>query len=227
MRPLSREFGNCVEAVKRTNTEGEFAENFHDLSEQFKESVVLRHAWSEFVETLIFPDIDQQDAQDIRIRNTTAPERFFNRANLLEPRINLRFYSAMPNLLTGTGILGTFIGLVISIGEASGGLAPDDVGQAQEALSALLSGAALAFMASIAGLISSIGFSLWEKRRIHNVDQLCNEWVEELDHRLVRVTQEGSTGESNYELRQQRAALEHFGNDLVYQISEALDKSYC
>lgn len=223
LRPLSEDLARCVDALKKTNTEREFAEHFHDLSEQFNESVVLRHAWSEFTETLIFPDIDQEDAQDIRIRNTTAPERFFNRANLLEPRVNLRFYSAMPNLLTGTGILGTFIGLVIGIGQASGGLASDDVSQAQEALSALLGGAALAFMTSIAGLISSIAFSLWEKRRIHHFDQLCNEWVEELDHRLVRVTQEGLTGESIYELKQQRAALEHFGNDLAFQISEALD----
>ncbi|MEX0451801.1 anti-phage ZorAB system protein ZorA [Spiribacter sp. 218] len=223
LRPLSEDLARCVDALKKTNTEREFAEHFHDLSEQFNESVVLRHAWSEFTETLIFPDIDQEDAQDIRIRNTTAPERFFNRANLLEPRVNLRFYSAMPNLLTGTGILGTFIGLVIGIGQASGGLASDDVRQAQEALSALLGGAALAFMTSIAGLISSIAFSLWEKRRIYHFDQLCNEWVEELDHRLVRVTQEGLTGESIYELKQQRAALEHFGNDLAFQISEALD----
>ena len=223
LQPLSEDFSNCIEALKGTTTDREFAEGFHDLSEKFNDSLVLGHAWSEFTETLIFPDIDQEDAQDIRIRNTTAPERFFNRGNLLEPRVNLRFYSAMPNLLTGTGILGTFVGLVIGIGEASGGLASDDVGQAQEALSALLSGAALAFMTSIAGLISSIGFSLWEKSRIHNFDQLCNEWVEELDHRLLRVTQEGLTGESIYELRQQRAALEHFSNDLAYQISEALD----
>ena len=221
--PLTQDFHSCLAALKQTDNERQFAESFHELSEQFTSSVVLGHAWSEFTETLIFPDIDEEAVDDIKIRNTAAPDSFFSRGNLLEPRVNLRFYSAMPNLLTGTGILGTFVGLVIGIGVASQGLASDDVSRAQEALSALLSGAALAFITSIAGLISSLLFSSWEKRQIHNFDQLCNEWVEELDKRLVRVTQESLTGESVYELKQQRAALESFSNDLAYQISEALD----
>lgn len=224
MEPLIRDFRECVQKLKNTDGEGEFAEYFAELGETFERSRVLNHTWAEFSETLIFPDMDSDSGDTPTIRNTAAPDRYFNRQSLLEPRVNLRIYNALPNLLTGTGILGTFVGLVIGIGQASQGLAAEDVGQAQQALSALLSGAALAFMTSIVGLVSSIAFSSWEKRKVHQFDQLCNEWVEALDARLSRVTQEGLTDESLRELKQQRAALEHFSNDLAFQISEALDE---
>ncbi|WP_155984429.1 MULTISPECIES: anti-phage ZorAB system protein ZorA [unclassified Thioalkalivibrio] len=222
--PLTQDFRASIKVLEGAWGQAEFAQNFFDIDEAFRRSTLLRHAWSEFCETLIFPDDPDATSDQPIIKNTAPPDSYFNRQNLLEPRVNLRIYNALPNLLTGTGILGTFVGLVIGIGQASHGLAADDVSQAQHALSALLSGAALAFITSIVGLVSSIAFSSWEKRKVHQFDQLCSEWVEALDFRLGRVTQESITEESLRELRQQRAALQAFGNDLAFQISEALDE---
>lgn len=52
---------------------------------------------------------------------------------------------------------------------------------------------------------------------------ICNQWNSELDKRLERITQEKIANLSLYEVRQQRTALEQFGNDLAFQLAAAFD----
>ncbi|XOB94287.1 anti-phage ZorAB system protein ZorA [Pseudomonadota bacterium 24LQ007] len=218
--PLLRDFREKHALLEqKCETEEGFAEFFDELDESFRGSPVLRHSWHEFTETLILPEFGMEDAAP-SVRNTASPDRFFNRYTLLEPRLNLRLYNTLPNLFTGAGILGTFVGLVYGISQASGGLASGDIEEAQVALSSLLNGAWLAFMTSIFGLATSLMFSYWEKHRIHQFDQTCSDWVEALDKRLQRVTPEKLANDSLMELRQQSTTFTQFTNDLAFQIGE-------
>lgn len=61
-----------------------------------------------------------------------------------------------PSVLTGLGIIGTFLGLSIGVGSASGGLASPDISFARNAMSQLLKGAQLAFLTSLAGLFFAL-----------------------------------------------------------------------
>ena len=72
----------------------------------------------EFVETLILPESESDDP----IRNTSEVSRYLNDATIIFPRISSGYYHAVPNLLTGVGILGTFLGLAAGVGAASSGL---------------------------------------------------------------------------------------------------------
>lgn len=219
--PLLADFRAELNTLLSTaKDEEQFADYFSELDDSFRKSHLLKHSWREFTEILIFP-ITQDD--EIKVLNATPPGSFFNRHTLLEPRINLRFYNAMPNLLTGAGILGTFLGLVFGIYQATDGLASQDITEVQNALQSLLGGASLAFMTSIAGLLSSIIFTWWEKRQIHRFDQLCNSWVEALDDRLKTITQEKLAKLTLHEVQQQRFALEQFGNNFAFQLASAFD----
>lgn len=59
-------------------------------------------------------------------------------------------------VLTGIGVVGTFLGLSIGVGGASSGLASPDIQVARSAMSDLLSGAQLAFVTSLMGLFFSL-----------------------------------------------------------------------
>ncbi len=106
-KPLIADFENHLRELLKTEDKQHFAEFFSEQDEIFRASPLLKHSWQEFTEILIFPVTDRDE---IKILNATQPDNFFNRQSLLEPRINLRFYNALPNLLTGGGILGTFVG---------------------------------------------------------------------------------------------------------------------
>ncbi len=230
IRPLTRQLSLHLEDLRRTEGEEGFAEHLPELSERFERSSLIAHCWSEFKETLIEPDIeDLQDLEDKDkvpvVRCPFSSADFFDREALLAQRLNLRQYNAIPNYLTGAGILGTFIGLVAGIHLAGAGLGSTDATQMNAALEGLLNGASLAFITSIVGLSTSIVFSSREKRWVHRFDILRGQWVEALDERLRRVTPETIALDTLRESRQQTLALQQFSNELAFQLVDALEKS--
>lgn len=68
---------------------------------------------------------------------------------------------AMPGILTGTGILFTFLGLVVGLA----GLDPTDAGQLTLGVQQLLGGMSLAFLTSIAGIASALWWT-WRQKEI-------------------------------------------------------------
>ena len=218
--PQIRQVEQACEKLEETEGEEGFAADFHEIDEALRANPTMEHAWHEFSETLIFPKPEDETE---KVRNTQKASAYFNRGSLLGG-LNLRFYNALPNLLTGSGIMFTFIGLVVGIGLAGGGLASDDIDQQRQALQQLLGGAALAFVTSIVGLFTSMAFSWYEKHHVHRFDRLCARLTRALDARLERVTPEYLAQENLTLTRQQTRAMESFGDKLAFQIAQAVDE---
>jgi len=209
----------CLE-LEKTTDEADFAAQYEDVDQTARANPTLAHAWSEFAETLIFP---QSEEDEEVVRNSEKASSFFNRGSLLSG-LNLRFYNTLPNMLTGAGILFTFVGLVAGILLASRGLAADNIAQQRAALQDLLGGAGLAFFTSIVGLLTSLSFSAFEKRQIHRFDDLCARWTNTLDARLRRITPEQIAQAELMETRQQTRTLETFTDKLAFQIASAIEQ---
>lgn len=218
--PRLRDLQRACSLLEATTDEAEFAARYEEIDQNSTDNRTLGHAWSEFAETLIFPEADGEEEV---VRNSEKAGSFFNRGSLLGG-LNLRFYNTFPNMLTGAGILFTFVGLVAGILLASDGLAADDIEQQREALQDLLGGAGLAFSTSIVGLVTSIAFSGFEKRQIHRFDDECARWTQALDARLRRITPEQIAQAELRETRQQTRTLESFSDQLAFQIAEAIDQ---
>ena len=82
-------------------------------------------------------------------------DSFFNFDHFMNS-IVARSVLLAPSVLTGLGIIGTFLGLALGVGSAASGLASPDITVAREAMSNLLSGAQLAFISSLAGLFFAL-----------------------------------------------------------------------
>lgn len=160
--------------------------------------------WREFRATLVFPE----PGEPPRLLATRDPAIAFLGGKLLAAHLDLRFYHTMPNMLVGIGILGTFTGLLFGIHVASKGLAAPDMAVARGALQGLLSAAALKFTTSVAGLLSSILFSLREKQWTHRFEVLAARFTSALEVRLVRVTAESISLSSLRAVARQEALLE-------------------
>lgn len=218
--PFVEELERFCKVLDGIKDEAEFAKRIEEIDEQVRGSKLLGHPWSEFRKTLIYPSLDE-DAPVLF--NSHSAAAFFSRENLLGEHLNLRFYNALPNLFTGAGILGTFIGLVAGIGLAGSSLADPD--KAQAALSDLLSGASLAFLTSIFGLAASIGFSYREKHWLHRFEQLRQRWVSGLERRLRRITLEELARNMLDESRRQTDYFSQFAEQLAFQLADALERT--
>lgn len=219
IRPLLKEMEKANRRLSKLNGETDFSANFEDFHEQIGENPLLKHKWREFVETFIFPD--PEDHRQV-IRNSQDASFFFNQESLVRDHINVSFYEAFPNYLTGAGILGTFLGLIAGIWLAQKGLSNQQ--EIMHGLQNLLGGASLAFTTSIVGLFSSIVFSWREKHLSHRLNKLIRHWNGLLDERLEFVTPEQLSSEYLRESKKQTVQLERFNTDLAVSIATALDE---
>ena len=176
--------------------------------------------WTEFVETLVLPAPGSGDP----IRNTGEVSRYLNDATLIFPRISFGFYQSVPNLLTGLGILGTFVGLAGGVGAASSGLSSSNPGEITASLQQLLDGASLAFLTSIFGILCSILFVPVERFTSRRLHLAVDRWVESIESRLERVTPEGVALQQLEQARRATTQLERFNTELIFSLEKALDE---
>ena len=214
-RPIEEMLRNTISELNKSENELGFVENYHDFDEWTKESTFLSISWSEFTETLIFP-VDPE----MPICNTHPAEDYFNEESLLHPYINVRFYNNWPNILSGLGILGTFIGLVAGIYIALGRGGSIN----EEAIEFLMRGASLAFTTSIAGISCSLLFSWFEKPRFNKISSLIRSLNIAFDTRLERITPEGIAAKTLEEMKIQSQELKMFNTELAFTIAEALEE---
>ncbi|HBC3964196.1 TPA: anti-phage defense ZorAB system ZorA [Vibrio parahaemolyticus] len=219
--------GSMHNALKQTNATPknklEFPEYYYELREWMNEDKYLKDSWREFEETLLLPGEDFDGDKEV-IMNTHLPAVYFNQKNLLLPNINLRYYNALPNILTGLGIVGTFIGLTVGISLAAPGLNSNDIKDAKEALNTLLDGASLAFITSIVGLLTSLVFSAYEKRYIHLFNSTCQKLNSALDARVEYFSAERLASKNLAESQKQSLALQTFANDLAVSLGQVIEQ---
>lgn len=208
-------------------------ENFESLSKRIERLPTLRHAWLEFDECLLrtpVPVVLPPGAPSERdvppIENTRSPRDYFNLTTVVEPHIHIRFYNTVPNHLTGFGILGTFVGLAAGVGLAQTGLAGQDFPGMQRALGLLLSGASLAFMTSIVGLLFAIVFLVSERVMMSRLVKSLDEWAEFLESNLKLVTVEGLAHRQLSEVTAQRRLLENFTTELASVLATTLNDKF-
>ena len=204
--------------LSNLNGAEEFSKGFEGYSRKAKETLGL--AWTEFVETLILPESESHDP----IRNTSEVSRYLNDATIVSPKIFSGFYHAVPNLLTGVGILGTFLGLAAGVGAAKSGLSSEDPRQITAALQQLLGGASLAFMTSIAGIGCSILFVFVERFTSRRLHLALGNWVGAIESRLERITPEGVALEQLDQAKRTTTQLERFNTDLIFSLEQALEE---
>ena len=194
------------------------ASGFESYDTHVKAAIGL--PWTEFVETLVLPEPGSGDP----IRNASDVSQYLNDATVIFPRISSGFYQSMPNLLTGAGILGTFIGLAGGVGAASAGLSSGNPGEITASLQRLLDGASLAFLTSIVGISCSMLFVIVERVASRKLHLSLDHWVGAIESRLKRVTPEGVALEQLDQARRATAQLERFNTDLVFAIEQALEE---
>lgn len=105
-------------------------------------------------------DIPKQDGSgDLMLRRSVDAAEVFTDDRFAPGLSSNRIFQALPGILTGLGVLGTFIGLQLGIG----GLDLQDLKKLETGIVPLIQGCAVAFSTSVWGVGASLLFSLLEK----------------------------------------------------------------
>lgn len=200
--------------VDKVGEKREFAEKFSDLdsaivsggSNDFNRQV--RRAWEEFSETLVMPDIEDDDPE---IGNTVRPNFFFNSHDLGFDHGTWRY---VPGFFVSLGLLFTFLGIIAAIN----GLKTFD----DAAMKVFLDAAKSKFIMSLSGLFASILFTIIYRRQSAALEGCITKLCDAIEFRVQFNTPEKIAADQLREIREQTSLLKVFGNDLGAQIGEAV-----
>ena len=173
---LRRELMKTARSVKQISSQPQ-AELKSKLSQIFATTRV-RHAWQEFEETLHEQHEWRDDEKHTTaVRATLPAEAFFNDASAIEPWLGSEYFKHLPGILTGMGIIGTFLGLIHGLQ----GFAPDaNSVEVQRSLGNLFDNVGLAFRFSAFAISAAIIITGVEKWLYAS----CSKWVRELSQAL-------------------------------------------
>ena len=151
-------------------------------------------------------------------------EEFFNSSELARAKgINLKHINSAPGVLSGLGVLGTFVGLTISVVTFDS----SDSTAIMASIKTLLGGMGTAFITSLTGMALSAIYIFFQKRFYNNYDNAIAALVRQLDQEFHISADEIIIAENekkNREILARLAAIEKSKelNEKLNAIQEAL-----
>ncbi|MGQ7793040.1 anti-phage ZorAB system protein ZorA [Faunimonas sp. B44] len=204
--------------ITRAQTMADFAQAYDTIHQRISRKSLLQHAWKEFDETLVRPPTDREP-----IRNTVRPQSFININVAREKLFGLKMMGSIPSYFVGTGLLLTFIGLVLALHEAARAVSSSDAEGMQIATRQLLQVATFKFATSIAGLGVSIVLSFLFRAYIIAIEDAFEKFCHSVEKRLRYMPPQAITVQMNEHLAAQVSELKQINSsDFFARMGEAV-----
>ncbi len=209
--------------VLKSFKKGNIAYRFKELDEIFSRTPFLSNYWVEFKNTLVFNDGMISANETSNIQCTVDSGLFFNEDTLVNSKLNYKFISAVPTILTGLGPLFTFLHISLAFSKVN--FATQEATIAS--VSSLLAAMKVAAMISVVAVGTSIFFMIIERILYKN---LCitplSAFQLELNKLFDNITSEKFLVELLRESKLQNNSLNQAFETLPVQMKTAFDKSF-
>lgn len=204
----------------------------HKVAEIFADERILLGLWKEFAKTLHEQrELRNGELQTTAVFSTVTADAFFNPESVFEGPVNSEFFKHLPGVLTGIGIIGTFLGLIQGLHS----FASIQLGNSQATqlgLQNLMNSVSGAFIVSTAAIVSAILITIVEKYLVKDLTADVQELVLAIDQlydsganedylaRLVKATEDSSA-----QTRVLKDALVQELGDLLRELTAAQIKA--
>jgi hypothetical protein len=153
------------------------------------------------------------------LKRCASSSEVFNASSLAHGLVGNRFFLAMPGILIGLGVLGTFVGLQIGIGGLE--LDASQIENLDKSIAPIIKGCSTAFATSVWGVVCSLLFTVIEKFFESRVVFYIRKLQSRVDLLIPRYTAE----ESMIELQRASAESESILKGLAVAIGDEMQKA--
>lgn len=200
------------------------SEQLFDKREDIKRKMASRPnyggLWQEFDESLV--------CAGEHLYNTLDASHFFNHYSLARGLTDNRFLAAVPGFLTAIGVIGTFAGLLMGLGEiqdAGFGSVDSGVDEIKAGIGGMIAGAAIAFTTSVWGIGSSVVFNFCEKILERLIRASISQLQNRIDSLYQRLTAEKSLADIEGHSRESREIMQTLAEQIGERMQRALLES--
>lgn len=212
--------------VLKSFRKGNIVYRFKELDDLFSNNAFISNYWVEFKNTLVFNEgisIKGQGSESSSIQCTVDSSYFFNEETLVNSKLNYKFISAVPTILTGLGPLFTFMHISIAFSRVN--FATQEATIAS--VSSLLASMKVAAMISVVAVGTSILFMVIERILYKNLCKTpLSAFQLEMNKLFDSITSEKFLVELLRESKLQNNTLNLALNAMPMQMKAAFDKSF-
>ena len=138
---------------------------------------------------------------------------------MLEARLNRNFFTALPGMVTGFGLLCTFVAILIALLDVQLGANNQFTG-----LDKLVGGLSGKFLSSIAALLAATIFLCGEKWLFHSLTKSLHNLISALDALVPRLTPAHLLTNVERHMEELSAAFRHFNSDLSTRLKQGVEE---
>ncbi len=212
--------------ILKSFRKGNIVYRFKELDDMFLKSPFISNYWVEFKNTLVFNEgISLKGAapENSSIQCTMDSSYFFNEETLINSKLNYKFISAVPTILTGLGPLFTFMHIAIAFSKVN--FATQEATIAS--VSSLLASMKVAAMISVVAVGTSILFMVIERILYKNMCKTpLSAFQLEMNKLFDNITSEKFLVELLRESKLQNSVLNQTFTTMPMQMKAAFDKSF-
>lgn len=212
--------------VLRSFKKGNIVYRFKELDDIFGANPFISNYWVEFKNTLVFNEgikLGGENKDTSSIQCTADAGYFFNEETLVNSKLNYKFISAVPTILTGLGPLFTFLHISLAFSKVN--FATQEATIAS--VSALLAAMKVAAMISVVAVGTSIIFMIVERILYKNMCKTpLSAFQLEVNKLFDNITSEKFLVDLLRESKLQNSSLNQVFNALPSQMKMAFDKSF-
>lgn len=179
---------------------------YEELREFFEKNKALKDAWYQLdSEIVVTTDSDSNNF----FWSPESAETAFSDSLVIDTKINRAFYNSFSGILTGIGLLTTFLAILVAL------LDVKLVNSQVQGLELLIQGLSGKFISSIAALLAATVYTLIEKPLLHNLVKSRKGLVQAIDKLLPRLTTARMMASMRNEMAEQTNAIKNFNTRLA------------
>jgi hypothetical protein len=147
---------------------------------------------------------------------------YFNRTNIIEIPMKRKIAESIPGILTGLGILGTFIGLISGLPNIN----TSDSEQIKASISPLLAGLTTAFTTSVVGIFFSLLWTYFDRKNMKNRIKLLLDFVAVFRNSLS-VKSDLDYMEKLIKLQEEQTeTIKHLSTDIAQTLTDSIREEF-
>jgi hypothetical protein len=210
-----------IEELRRRDTvtvaHGLSSATYERVVQIFSKSPSLRAAWDSF-NSLLVPRRSVSGEMEYWASEGAAVA--FNEPAVFETRLNRSFFTAIPGITTGTGLLFTFLAILVALLDVRIGQNNQIVG-----LGLLIEGLSGKFVSSIAALLAATLYLLAEKPLFYRLTKTRLRLVAAIDALVPRLSSARILAELQRDIAEQSTAFRSFNADLSLKLRQSFSES--
>lgn len=218
LTPISNELKQIASYLNDARRKGAVDEAGLEAMKNYLEGFdYFGESWEEFEETLVTCD----KYGERLVFNTQRASTFINSEMLIYRHINANVYEAVPSILTGIGLIGTFVAIIWGLSSLQFDHTSGQVGNVNEFIESLGG----KFVSSVVGLGCSLLFLSIEKHLLGVTVNTCLAIQTSLDRLFPQRVIEEIVADIQTSVEEQSNTMRHFNSELAIHLKQSFQES--